>query len=96
MRRIEAYFNDIAQAIQELTSLLCENSIFAILGGEPTVLGVQAPVHRISLEVFDTLDYKIQERFFDRIKARNLFKGRQNMNPEGMRGEWLIIAKKTG
>ncbi|GBC85899.1 hypothetical protein HRbin11_02358 [bacterium HR11] len=31
---------------------------------------------------------------FDTIRARNLFRGRRNLNPEGMTGEWLVVARQ--
>ena len=45
-------------------------------------------------EIFVDLGLSIKEFGFDEIVSPRLLKGRQNLSPDGMKAEWLLIGQK--
>ena len=57
--------------------------------------GIEGEMWKVIYEYFiKNLNYKPIEVFEDRIVSRKLFKGRNNLNPEGMKSEYLIVLEK--
>ena len=88
------YFYDMYRIIKKLNRHLKKNGIFGIFIGNPTVLGHQVPCHKIFSEFFLDLGLTIIEYGYDEIVSPRLLRGRQNLSPNGMKSEWLIIAQK--
>jgi len=89
------YFSDMYSIIEKLYHYLRQRGIFALFIGNPTVLGLQIPCHKIFSEFFTDIGFEIIEIGFDEIVSPRLLKGRKNVSPYGMKKEWLIIAQKT-
>ncbi|MHA1969774.1 MAG: DNA methyltransferase [Candidatus Hodarchaeales archaeon] len=88
------YFYDMYLIIEKLHEKLKSNGIFGLFIGNPTVLGHLVPCHNIFNEIFQDIGFKIVEIGYDQITSPRLLKGRKNESPQGMKAEWLIIAKK--
>ncbi|MFX0211889.1 MAG: hypothetical protein ACFFDT_38290, partial [Candidatus Hodarchaeota archaeon] len=88
------YFYDMYLIIEKLISYIKQTGIFSLFIGNPTVLGNQVPCHKIFYEIFLDLGLNIIEFGYDEIVSPRLLKGRQNLSPDGMKAEWLIIAQK--
>lgn len=88
------YFYDMYMIIEKLIRSLKQNGVFGLFIGNPTVLGYPVPCHKIFCEIFEELGLSIREFGYDEIISPRLLKGRQNLSPNGMKAEWLIIAQK--
>ncbi len=88
------YFYDMHSIIEKVCRYLKKNGVFGLFIGNPTVLGHQVPCHKIFSEFFLDLGLDIIEFGYDEIVSPRLLKGRQNLSPDGMKAEWLIIAQK--
>ncbi len=88
------YFYDMYLIIEKLSSYIKQTGTFGLFIGNPTVLGYQVPCHKIFYEIFLDLGLNVVEYGYDEIVSPRLLKGRQNLSPDGMKAEWLIIAQK--
>lgn len=88
------YFYDMHLIIEKISRYLKKDGIFGLFVGNPTVLGHQVPCNKIFYEFFLDLGLNIIEFGYDEIVSPRLLKGRQNLSPDGMKAEWLIIAQK--
>jgi hypothetical protein len=88
------YFYDMYLIIEKISHYLKKNGIFGLFIGNPTILGHQVPCNQIFYEIFLDLGLNIIEFGYDEIVSPRLLRGRQNLSPDGMKAEWLIIAKK--
>ena len=88
------YFYDMYRIIKKISRYLKEGGVFGLFIGNPTVLGDQVPCHTIFSEFFLDLGLEIIEFGYDEIVSPRLLKGRQNLSPDGMKAEWLILAQK--
>jgi hypothetical protein len=88
------YFYDMHLIIEKISRYLKKNGIFGLFVGNPTVLGHQVPCNKIFCEFFLDLGLNIIEYGYDEIVSPRLLKGRQNLSPDGMKAEWLIIGQK--
>jgi hypothetical protein len=92
--QLKGYFVDLWRVLEQAIPYLRPGGWCAIFVGEPRVLGHTAPLHRIIAEYLEALGLEVRDQLLDTIRARNLFRGRRNLNPEGIQGEWLIVAQK--
>ena len=53
------------------------------------------PIWRILGEYLSERGCEIERVLVDMIKARKLFSGRQNMNPDGMDREFMLILRRV-
>lgn len=88
------YFYDMYTIIERVNRNLNQKGIFGLFVGNPTILGYQVPCHKIFYEIFEDLGLAIREFGYDEIVSPRLLKGRQNLSPDGMKAEWLIIGQK--
>lgn len=88
------YFYDMYRIIEKIYRYLNEGGVFGLFIGNPTVLGSQVPCHTIFSEFFSEIGLDILELGYDEIVSPRLLKGRQNLSPDGMKAEWLLIAQK--
>ncbi|MFW9902914.1 MAG: DNA methyltransferase [Candidatus Thorarchaeota archaeon] len=88
------YFYNMYEIIEKMIRYLKERGVFGLFVGNPTVLGFQIPCHKIFFEIFQDLGLTIKEFGYDEIVSPRLLKGRQNLSPDGMKAEWLIIGQK--
>jgi DNA modification methylase len=88
------YFYDMYMIIEKVNRYLNQKGIFGLFIGNPTILGYQVPCHKIFYEIFVDLGLAIREFGYDEIVSPRLLKGRQNLSPDGMKAEWLIIGQK--
>lgn len=88
------YFYDMYLIIEKVIRYLKQQGIFGFFIGNPTVLGYQVPCHKIFYQIFIDLGLNIKEFGYDEIVSPRLLKGRQNLSPDGMKAEWLIIGQK--
>lgn len=88
------YFFDMYSIIEKLHYYIKEKGIFSLFVGNPTVLGLEVPCHKIFSEFFSDIGFEIIEVGYDSIISPRLLKGRKNLSPEGMKKEWLIVAQK--
>jgi hypothetical protein len=51
-------------------------------------------IWRILKEYFVEKGYDFKDVYEDKIKTRQLFKARNNKNPDGMKSEYLLVLKK--
>jgi hypothetical protein len=74
------------------------NSIIGIFAGEATVRGNPIPIAKIIGEHLTRkfqLEELVRDRLEDKIKRRRLFKGRKNLNPDGIKIEHLVFLQKS-
>ncbi|MFX1505768.1 MAG: hypothetical protein ACFFDC_06590, partial [Promethearchaeota archaeon] len=88
------YFYDMYMIIEKISRYLNQKGIFGLFIGNPTILGYQVPCHKIFYEIFVDLGLTIREFGYDEIVSPRLLRGRQNLSPDGMKAEWLIIGQK--
>lgn len=92
--RFEAYFGDMLAFMQVSQRLLRDGGHLVVFVGDPKVFGQHVPSKDIFAELMELQGFAIEQVYFDTIKSRQLALDRQNANPEGMAGEWLIIGRK--
>ena len=92
--RFEAYFGDMLAFINVSRQVLRPGGHLTIFVGDPKVFGQHVPSKDIFAELMTTHGFEIEQIYFDTIKSRQLALERQNANPEGMPGEWLIFGRK--
>jgi len=89
------YFNSLFTIFRKIIRRLSPDGILAIFAGNSTLCGLEIPIPLIIVEHLLSLDLKIEEILVDKIKRRKIFKGRNNLNPEGIIDESLIIMRKS-
>ncbi len=65
-----------------------------IFVGNPNVDEFEVQTWRIMSEYFGERGFEFVKVYEDRIKNRQLFRGRKNKNPEGIQSEFLLIMRK--
>ncbi len=95
LRILQGYFADLWRVLEQVVPFLRPGGWCAVFVGEPRVLGHIAPLHTIIAECLEALGLEVYDLLYDVIRARNLFRGRRNRNPEGLTGEWLVIARRS-
>jgi len=70
------------------------DGIAAIFVGNATFSGIEFPFHQIFREHLETKGYVFDRLLIDKIKGRRLFRGRQNLSPNGIASEYLLVLRK--
>ena len=92
----DSYFWFTIKTLEIASERLNRGGKICILIGNPKMEGIEVEIWKVIYEYFvKTLSYKPIEVFDDKIVSRKLFKGRNNLNPEGMKSEYLIILEKS-
>lgn len=91
---LDAYFCFTVQALENATERLRRNGKACVFVGSPKVDGVEVETWRIISEYFTDRGFRFEHVLEDRIKHRQLFGGRKNKNPDGMKSEFLLVLSK--
>jgi hypothetical protein len=81
-------------ALEKSMNKLKQNATACIFIGNPKVDGIDIKIWKIIMEYFIDKGYTFKGIFEDKIKTRQLFKHRNNKNPEGMKSEFLACFRK--
>ena len=91
----DSYFWFTIKSLEKAAERLNKGGKGCILIGNPKMEGIEVEIWKVIYEYFTkNLNYKPIEVFEDKIVSRKLFKGRNNLNPEGMKSEYLIVLEK--
>lgn len=91
----DSYFWFTCKALEGSTVKLKKGGKICILVGNPKMQGIKVEIWKVILDYFvNDLNFKLIEVFEDRIKSRKLFKKRNNLNPSGMKSEYMVILEK--
>jgi hypothetical protein len=93
-RVLDSYFCYVLQSFENSMNLLKKNSRACIFIGNPRVDGIEVEIWRIIKEYFTPRGFVFENVYEDKIKTRQLFKMRNNKNPEGMKSEFLLVLRK--
>ena len=95
LKMYDSYFWHTIRVLENASKKLKKDGKICVLIGNPRMQGIKVEIWKVIYEYFiNNLDFNFVEVFDDRIKARKLFKGRSNLNPGGMKSEYLIILSK--
>lgn len=92
---VDSYFYFTLQALENSSRLLSPGGVLCVFVGNPKVDGIEVETWRVFSEYFHERGFVIRDVFEDRIKNRQLFRGRKNKNPEGMESEYLAVMEKV-
>jgi len=91
----DSYFWFTIKSIERACKALKRSGKLCVFVGNPVMNRVNVEIWKVVYEYFTTnLNYKFISIFKDRIVQRKLFKGRNNINPSGMKSEFLLVLKK--
>lgn len=91
---LDAYFYYTLQGLENAARLLVPGGVLCVFVGNPNVDEFQVETWRIVSEYFGERGFEFVQVYEDRIKSRQLFKGRKNKNPEGIQSEFLLVLRK--
>ncbi len=91
---LEAYFFFTCKALENCIAKLKKGRKACIFVGNPKIDGIEVETWRIFLEYFEEKNCILKGIYEDRIQSRQLFKARNNKNPEGMKSEFLLVLEK--
>lgn len=91
---LNSYFDHTIASLENNMNLLKKEGKACIFVGNPKVDGIEVETWRIFTEYFTEKDFRFEIVFDDKIKTRQLFGGRNNKNPDGMKSEYLLILTK--
>ena len=83
------YFWALAKAFDKITKL--DPSVIALFVGPATIASIPVPIHVILTEHLSTRGYMSLCQIVSAIRARRLFRRRNNKNPNGISEEALIL-----
>ena len=87
------YFWAVTRAIDKLVKL--DPTIIGLFVGPATVASIRVPINDILAEHLSTRGYNVKCQYTSPIKARKLFRNRNNSNPNGIMDETLVVLRKT-
>lgn len=88
---LDAYFCYTLRALENAMNKLRHSGHACIFVGNPKIDGIEVETWRIITEYFSARGFAFEHVFEDRIKNRQLFGGRKNKNPDGMKSEFLLV-----
>jgi hypothetical protein len=94
---LRSYFTNVLAVLEKTVCKAEVNSIIGIFAGEATVRGNPIPIAKIIGEHLTRkfqLEELVRDGLEDKIKRRRLFKGRKNLNPDGIKIEHLVFLQK--
>ncbi len=95
IKMFDSYFWFTIKTLERAAERLDNRSKICVLIGDPKMEGIEVEIWKVIYEYFvKNLNYKLVIVFEDKIVSRKLFKGRNNLNPEGMKSEYLIVLEK--
>jgi DNA modification methylase len=95
IKMFDSYFWFTIKTLEKASERLKKGGKICILIGNPKMEGIEVEIWKVIYEYFvKKLNYKPIEVFEDKIVSRKLFKGRNNLNPDGMLSEYLVVLEK--
>ncbi len=94
LKILDSYFCFVIQAFEKSMIKLKKGGKACIFIGNPKIDGVEVEIWRILREHFLDKGFKFNSIYEDKIKTRQLFGGRKNKNPDGMKSEFLLVLEK--
>ena len=91
---LDSYFYYTLRALENAVHLLMPGGVLCVFVGNPKVDEFEVETWRIMSEYFGERRLELVQVYEDRIKNRQLFRGRKNKNPEGIQSEFLLIMRK--
>lgn len=92
---LNSYFDHTIASLENSMNLLKTGGKACLFVGNPKIDGMEVEIWRIFTEYFSNKGFKFEIVFDDKIKTRQLFGGRNNKNPDGMKSEYLLILTKN-
>jgi DNA modification methylase len=92
---LNSYFYYTISAIENASHSLKKGGHLCVFVGNPKIDGIEVETWKILNEYFETRGYDFKIVYEDRIKNRQLFKSRNNKNPDGMKSEYLLVLVKS-
>ncbi len=92
----DSYFYFLLKGLENVSKYLKKDGVMGIFVGNPKMQGFEIEIWKVLYEYFAHQGFEIIKVYEDPIKVKNLFTGRKNANPDGMKYEFLTILKKTG
>jgi len=90
----ETYFKSVLYHLSGSSQLISKNGHACIFIGNATFSGLEIPFSQVFIEHLSSLGFEHVVTLKDKIKSRKLFTGRNNLSPNGMSHEYLVILKK--
>ena len=87
----ENYFKSVLSILDKCMKHLNESGHAAIFIGNASFGGITFPFHKIFKEHMEHEGYTFEILLEDKIIGRRLFKGRNNLSPNGMDSEYLLV-----
>lgn len=95
-RLFDSYFWFTIKTLENSSKRLRKGGKLCVLIGNPKMEGMEVEIWKVIYEHFVmSLGFKPITVFEDRIVSRKMFKGRNNLNPEGMKSEYLLVLEKS-
>lgn len=91
---LEAYFYFTLKALENSILKLKKGAKACIFVGNPKIDGTEVETWRIFMEYFEQKNCTLKAIYEDKIQNRQLFKSRNNKNPDGMKSEFLLVLQK--
>lgn len=91
---MDSYFYYTLRGLENAARLLVPGGVMCVFVGNPNVDEFEVQTWRIMSEYFGERGFEFVRVYEDRIKNRQLFRGRKNKNPEGIQSEFLLILRK--
>ncbi len=91
---LDSYFYYTLRGLENAARLLIPGGVLCVFVGNPNVDEFEVQTWRIVSEYFGERGFEFIQVYEDRIKNRQLFRGRKNKNPEGIQSEFLLIMRK--
>ncbi|MFO3796733.1 MAG: adenine specific DNA methylase Mod, partial [Anaerolineales bacterium] len=91
---LDSYFYYTLRALENAADLLTPQGYLCVFVGNPRVDEYEVETWRILSEYFGERGFRLLHVYEDEIKNRQLFRGRKNKNPRGMKSEFLLIMQK--
>ena len=93
MNLYNRYFWAVTRAIDKHVKL--DSTIIGLFVGPATVASIRVPINDILAEHLSTRGYNVECQYTSPIKARKLFRNRNNSNPNGIMDETPVVLRKT-
>jgi DNA modification methylase len=91
---LNSYFYFTLKALENAANNLKKGGFACIFVGNPKIDGIEVETWRIIKEYFEDRNFHFKIAYEDKIKTRQLFKARNNKNPDGIKSEYLLIIQK--
>jgi len=90
----ETYFKSVLYHLSGSSQLISKSGHACIFIGNATFSGLEIPFSKIFIEHLSSLGFEHVVTLKDKIRSRKLFTGRNNLSPNGMSHEYLVILKR--